>query len=282
MVRSTCERQILVAKKVKKASKKKTPAKKATTGNRKAALKAAKAKKAAVKKKASNRVANIRKTSKKTTKVPQTRTTEKSAKSEKLTPKEIEGFRRLLLEKWEELLGDVSHIEGEALRKSRLDAAGDLSSMPIHMADLGTDNFEQEFALGLMDSERKILMEIVAALRRIKEGTYGICEGTGKYISKARLQANPWARYCIEYARMVEKGLITEGEKVYSRPEESDEEDEEEAFDDEMDELDEDYEDEHDETPDTYDEEDELEHDDEDTADFLNEDEEGEEDDLEI
>ena len=163
MVRSTCERQILVAKKVKKASKKKTPAKKATTGNRKVALKAAKAKKAAVKKKASNRVANTRKTSKKTTKVPQTRTTEKSAKSEKLTPKEIEGFRRLLLEKWEELLGDVSHIEGEALR-NRLDAAGDLSSMPIHMADLGTDNFEQEFALGLMDGERKILMEIVATL----------------------------------------------------------------------------------------------------------------------
>ncbi|MCD6391953.1 MAG: TraR/DksA C4-type zinc finger protein [Planctomycetes bacterium] len=126
----------------------------------------------------------------------------------------MEGYRQLLLEKWAELLGDVNHIEEEALRKSRLDAAGDLSSMPIHMADMGTDNFEQEFALGLMDSERKILIEIRAALQRIDEGTFGICEGTGKPIAKARLNAKPWARYCIDYAKMVEEGLVSEGEKI--------------------------------------------------------------------
>jgi len=144
--------------------------------------------------------------------------------------------RRLLLEKWTELIGDVNYMENEALRKSRLDAAGDLSSMPIHMADLGTDNFEQEFSLGLMDSERKILLEIVAALRRMNDGTFGICEGTGNPISKARLNANPWARYCIDYARMVEKGVISEGEKVYRK--------DDTAFDDESDEIDEDFEDE--------------------------------------
>jgi len=104
-------------------------------------------------------------------------------------------------------------MEDETLKKSRLDATGDLSSMPIHMADIGTDNYEQEFALGLMDSERKLLHEIDDALQRIEQGTYGICEGTGKPIPKARLKAQPWARYCVEYARILEQGLVTEQEE---------------------------------------------------------------------
>ena len=146
-----------------------------------------------------------------------------------------------MLEKRVEILGDVNSIESEALKKSRLDAAGDLSSMPIHMADVVTDNFEQEFALGLMDSERKIIVEINDALKRIVENHYGICEGTNKPISKARLEASPWARYCIEYAIMVEKGLIIEGEKVYD-------EDQEGVFDlddmdDKLDDDDDDYDD---------------------------------------
>ena len=83
------------------------------------------------------------------------------------------------------------------------------------MADIGTDNFEQEFALGLMDSERKMLSKIADALKRIGRGVYGICEGTGKPIAKARLEAKPWAQYCIEYATMVERGTIIEGEKAF-------------------------------------------------------------------
>jgi RNA polymerase-binding protein DksA len=99
-------------------------------------------------------------------------------------------------------------MENDALKKSRLDAAGDLSSMPIHMADIGTDNYEQEFALGLLDSERKLLHEINEALQRIEDGVYGICEGTGEPIPKARLEASPWARYCVAYARLIEQGLV--------------------------------------------------------------------------
>jgi RNA polymerase-binding protein DksA len=118
----------------------------------------------------------------------------------------------MLLEKRREIVGNVNEMEDEALKRSRLDASGDLSSMPIHMADIGTDNYEQEFALGLMDSERKLLREIDDALERIQQGTYGVCEGTGKPIPKARLRAQPWARYCVEYARMLEEGLLTEQE----------------------------------------------------------------------
>jgi len=136
----------------------------------------------------------------------------RSKKKNGMSAKEVQDFREKLLVKRREIIGDVNEIEGETLKKSRLDASGDLSSMPIHMADLGTDNYEQEFAIGLMDSERKLLNEIDDALRRIDKGNYGVCEGTGKPIAKARLEAKPWARYCVEYARMVEDGVVPEEE----------------------------------------------------------------------
>jgi RNA polymerase-binding protein DksA len=129
-----------------------------------------------------------------------------------LTVTDIEHFEQMLLEKRREILSNVNEMEDETLKKSRLDAAGDLSSMPIHMADIGSDNYEQEFTLGLMDSERKLLKEIDDALRRIELGTYGICEGTGRRIQKARLEAQPWARYCLEHAQMLEQGTAAEPE----------------------------------------------------------------------
>jgi DnaK suppressor protein len=138
-------------------------------------------------------------------KVSSTRTKKRS-----LTSTELKHFKQILLQKRREILNNVNEIEGEALKKSRMDASGDLSSMPIHMADIGTDNYEQEFALGLMDSERKLLREIDEALERIENKVYGVCEGTGKPIPKARLEAQPWARYCVEYARLLEQGLVPE------------------------------------------------------------------------
>lgn len=147
---------------------------------------------------------------KKRKKTSKKKTTSKRTKKDCLSADDIKQFKETLLEKRHEILNSVSEMEDETLRKSRLDASGDLSSMPIHMADLGTDNYEQEFALGLMDSERKMLHEIDSALQRIEDGAYGICEATGQPIPKARLIAQPWARYCVEYARMLEQGLVTE------------------------------------------------------------------------
>ena len=72
----------------------------------------------------------------------------------------------------------------------------------------------------MMDSERKLLREIDGALQRIEDKTYGICEGTGKPIRKARLEAQPWARYSVEYARMLEQGLVREEEQSDSEAEE--------------------------------------------------------------
>ena len=115
--------------------------------------------------------------------------------------KELEHFRDLLLAKRREILGDMSAMEREALRSS---AGSNLSTLPIHMADMGTDNYEQEFTLGLVETERRLLREINLALAKIQNGSFGICEGTGKPISKARLEVQPWARYSIEYAKQME------------------------------------------------------------------------------
>ena len=121
---------------------------------------------------------------------------------------ELARFRKVLLLKRELLSGDVSTLQKEALRKNRQDASGDLSNMPIHMADVGSDNYEQEFALGLIQSEEVTLREIDEALRRIDDQTYGKCEHCDKKIPVARLKAKPHAKYCIECKRMEEKGLL--------------------------------------------------------------------------
>ena len=119
--------------------------------------------------------------------------------------RDLEHFRDLLLAKRRELVGDMSQMEREALRSS---GGTNLSTLPIHMADMGTDNYEQEFTLGLVEKDRNLLREINAALAKIQNGTYGICEGTGKPISRPRLEAQPWARYSIEYARQMERGTF--------------------------------------------------------------------------
>jgi len=130
-------------------------------------------------------------------------TNEKTNKSG-LTPEEIKEFKALLLAKLDEILDNVICMEEESLRKPRTD----LSNLPFHMADAGTDTYELENTLGLMDSERKLLKEIEDALGRIENGTYGICEGSNEPIPKERLRAIPWARYCVAFASLLEKGLV--------------------------------------------------------------------------
>ena len=118
-----------------------------------------------------------------------------------LSRKELNEFKQLLLEKRAEIVGDVIGME-EARSGGN---GGDLSNMPLHMADIGSDNYEQEFTLGLVESERKLLVEIDRALQRIKDKTYGVCIVTGTPIPKARLEIKPWAKYSIEVVREREK-----------------------------------------------------------------------------
>jgi RNA polymerase-binding transcription factor DksA len=119
----------------------------------------------------------------------------------KLTPKELEGFRDILNRMRRELASRVHDLEEEALKSS----GGNLSNMPLHMADVGTDTFDQDFNIGMAQAERGIVQEIDEALKRIANRTYGMCMLTGKPIPKGRLAAMPWAKYTVESARQVEK-----------------------------------------------------------------------------
>ncbi|MCE5185794.1 MAG: hypothetical protein LLF76_06680 [Planctomycetaceae bacterium] len=123
----------------------------------------------------------------------------KPAATKKFSPKQLDHYRQLLVEKRHEIQGVVSVMEENIFQ-----SGGDISSMPVHLADIGTDSYEQEFSLGLMAEEKKILLEIHKALDRIANGTYGICEGLDIPIESNRLEAIPWTRFSMEYARMVE------------------------------------------------------------------------------
>ena len=121
-----------------------------------------------------------------------------------LTPSDIGRFKETLLAKQKNILNIVISMEDGALRQTRTD----LSNTPFHMADLGSDNFDRDNTLCLTASERRLLLEIEDALLRVEEGTYGVCEGNGDRIPKARLKAVPWARYCVKCATLAEKGLL--------------------------------------------------------------------------
>ena len=114
-------------------------------------------------------------------------------------------YKERLLALRSRLRGDVDQMADAALKKSRSEANGDLSSMPIHMADIGSDNFEQEFTLSLMETEEGTLGLIEASLERIEDGTYGQCEECGVKIPKTRLNAIPYASLCVKCASRAEQ-----------------------------------------------------------------------------
>lgn len=121
----------------------------------------------------------------------------------KMSKKDLDKYRDLLILRRREIMGMVSGLETEALRSS----GGNLSNMPVHMADVGSDVFEQDFTLGMAATEREMVIQIDAALVRIDDKTYGVCQATGKPIPKTRLNAKPWAKYTVDAARAAERGL---------------------------------------------------------------------------
>jgi len=118
-----------------------------------------------------------------------------------MTDAERDAYRQKLLKLWHRLNGDVSGLSDEALRKTGGEASGNLSNTPFHLADLGTDNFEQEMSLSLLETEEQRLEEVAAALDRITQGTYARCEKCQQEIPRARLDAVPYARFCVHCAR---------------------------------------------------------------------------------
>lgn len=107
---------------------------------------------------------------------------------------ELESLRRLLLARKAELMDSYSTLEDEARKKGK--EAGELSAVPYHPADLGSDSFEQILSFALLDNESTAIREIDLALDRMEEGTYGTCDDCSNAIGKARLRALPQATLC--------------------------------------------------------------------------------------
>ena len=95
----------------------------------------------------------------------------------------------------------------ERIRQLASEACEETPSYSMHMADAATDSFDRDLTLGLMSFEQEALYEIDAALKRIQDGTYGICELTGQPIPWARLVAIPWARFSLGAEKRIESGV---------------------------------------------------------------------------
>jgi len=126
-----------------------------------------------------------------------------------LNQKDLDQFKSLLMDLRARLRGDVKMLSDGALDD------GHESKSPTHMAELGTDAYERDFALSLMENDQETLAEINAALKRIDDVTYGMCETCvleGKSpakssIPKQRLKAIPYARNCVDCQAKLENRL---------------------------------------------------------------------------
>jgi RNA polymerase-binding transcription factor DksA len=117
---------------------------------------------------------------------------------------QIKYYQQRLLSLKRRLGSDLPALEEGALRGLGGESSGGLSDVPTHLADLGMDNYEEGIALGLLRNQAGILTEINDALARIEHGTFGQCEQCQQEISRERLEALPYARYCIRDARQLQ------------------------------------------------------------------------------
>jgi RNA polymerase-binding transcription factor DksA len=113
-----------------------------------------------------------------------------------VTGKWRSAFRRLK-DLREELLQRQSYLSRAALEEQ--------PNFSTHMADAGTDQYDRDFALGLLSSEQDALYQVEQAMDRVRNGTYGICELTGKRIEAGRLEAIPWTRFSLAAEAQLEK-----------------------------------------------------------------------------
>lgn len=128
-----------------------------------------------------------------------------TAPEEEQIPQKFRKYYKLLIELRDHVNDGLATHTEEALKKTGKEDTGDVSAYSQHMADAGTDSFDRDFALSLVNNEHEALYEIAEAIDRMKDGTYGVCEITGQTIPSERLMAVPFARYSTEGQRQMEK-----------------------------------------------------------------------------
>ena len=114
---------------------------------------------------------------------------------------DAEHARQLIVKERERLEGLVREREVEGIgTESETENLSELSSLDQHQGDLGTETFEREKDFSLLEQLEAEIEALDAALRKVDEGIYGICEICGREIEAERLEAMPWTRTCIEHA----------------------------------------------------------------------------------
>ena len=114
---------------------------------------------------------------------------------------DAEHARQLIVSEKERLESLVREREAEGIgTQSETDQISELSSLDQHQGDIGTETFEREKDFSLLEQLEAEIGDLDAALRKIDEGTYGICEVCGRAIEPERLEAVPGTRTCIEHA----------------------------------------------------------------------------------
>ena len=122
----------------------------------------------------------------------------------KLTTQEIGELRTRLESERGELADQLATIEDQAFAATQSDMSGDVG-VDDESADAGTATFEREKELSIEQNVRDLIQKIDRALKRIDDGTYGICVNCGAQISPDRLEAMPWATLCIDCKRKEER-----------------------------------------------------------------------------
>lgn len=120
----------------------------------------------------------------------------------KMKKAEVKPFKELLLALRARLRGDVSTLADAALSSAA--GGGSASAVSNHMADMGSDTYEQDNTILLMNNEGETLTEIEGALERIENGVYGSCMNCSGKIPKMRLKAIPYTPYCVKCASELE------------------------------------------------------------------------------
>src|SRR6266403_791456 len=114
--------------------------------------------------------------------------------------KRLEYYKKKLVNRREELLKSIARTEEEG-RTADDDPTVDL-------ADKAANSYTKEFLFGQTNTDRSLLQLIDEALVRVRNGTYGICIECEEELQQKRLEAVPWARYCVSCAEKHEQGLL--------------------------------------------------------------------------
>jgi DnaK suppressor protein len=125
-----------------------------------------------------------------------------------MTKTQLKALQEQLRQIGKRLKGEVSTLATEALQKTGGAGSGNLSDTPVHPADLASDNYEQDVALSLLENQEHRLEEVADALERIRQGTFGRCEGCGRDISIERLKVLPFTRHCVRCSEQAQSRSV--------------------------------------------------------------------------